>query len=150
MTSTEFSISSPAFLNNAMIPIKHTCKGEGVSPPLRLCNVPNGAKSLAIIMHDPDAPGGDFTHWTMWNIPAATTLIMENDAPTGTSQGSNDAGTIGYTGPCPPSGTHQYIFELYALDDKLVLAEGSSRGSLENMINKHLLRSAELTGFFTR
>jgi Raf kinase inhibitor-like YbhB/YbcL family protein len=139
-------LTSPAFDTNQPIPAMHTSKGEGVSPQLVIAGVPAGAQSLALIVHDPDAPSGDFTHWVAWNISATTTLLPEGRVPEGTLQGVNDFGTIGYGAPSPPSGTHRYIFELYALDTPLPLQTGASRTSLESAMNGHIVAQAQLMG----
>src|SRR3990172_6846882 len=99
-------IKSSAFEENQLIPEIYTCEGDNINPPLEISGVPANAKSLALIMDDPDAPRGTFTHWLMWNIPPDTTKIQENDWVEGVEQGLNDGGELGYLGPCPPSGTH--------------------------------------------
>lgn len=148
--ATKLQLSSPAFENSRPIPERYSCQGQNISPPLSIKGVPAAAESLAIIMHDPDAPAGDWLHWTIWNIAPQTTQLREGSLPGGTTEGITDFGTIGYGGPCPPSGTHRYFFELYALDSKLDLPDGSRRGELEEAIQKHLLTKAELVGLFTR
>lgn len=142
-------LTSPAFDNNQPIPAKHTNKGEGVSPQLTIADVPAGTQNLALIMHDPDAPSGDFTHWVLWNIPAATSLLPEAGALEGTFQGVSDFGTVGYGPPSPPSGTHRYIFELYALDNPIPLQTGASRAALESAMSGHVLAQARLIGTVT-
>jgi Raf kinase inhibitor-like YbhB/YbcL family protein len=140
-------LTSPAFAPGAHIPAAHTCKGSGTAPALAVDGVPNGAKSLALIVHDPDAPAGDFVHWTLWNLPAETTAFGENPLPDGTLEGGNDFGSIGYGAPCPPSGTHHYVFELYALDDVIgELNAGASRAMLEQAMQGHVLAQAQLIG----
>ncbi|HEV2403178.1 MAG TPA: YbhB/YbcL family Raf kinase inhibitor-like protein [Candidatus Saccharimonadales bacterium] len=139
-------LNSSAFSQGAEIPKKYTCKGAGVSPALEITGVPALAQSLALIMHDPDAPGGDFTHWTIWNIAPKTTTIAENAIPVEAKQGQNDFGKTGYGYPCPPSGTHRYIFELYALDTTLQLQDGASRSELEISLAKHIIEKAQLNG----
>src|SRR6266481_5123903 len=108
-------ITSSAFQEGASTPSKFTCDGAGTSPPLQIADVPSGAKSLALIVDDPDAPSGLFTHWTVWNISPQTSTIGEGSTPQGV-QGTNDFGKAGYGGPCPPSGTHRYYFRIFALD----------------------------------
>ncbi|MBI4086103.1 MAG: YbhB/YbcL family Raf kinase inhibitor-like protein [Candidatus Liptonbacteria bacterium] len=145
------TITSPSFRENGSIPKKFTCQGENINPELRFGGAPEEAKSLALIMHDPDAPmPGGFTHWVMWNIEPLTTAIKENSAPPGASEGKNGAGKTGYIGPCPPSGTHRYFFKLYALDAVLNLPAGADKNSLEAEINKHLLAEAEIIGLYQR
>ncbi|MGC9599231.1 MAG: YbhB/YbcL family Raf kinase inhibitor-like protein [Minisyncoccia bacterium] len=148
---TTMIIASPSFENGGMIPAKFTCDGSGTSPELRIEGVPTDAKSLALIMHDPDAPrAGGFTHWVVWNINPATTAIAENGVPPGSVGGRNDAGRAGYVGPCPPSGTHHYEFHLYALDAVLHLASTSGKAELEAATSRHLLAETELVGLYAR
>jgi Raf kinase inhibitor-like YbhB/YbcL family protein len=108
--------------------------------------VPGNAKSLAIIVDDPDAPGGLFTHWLVWNIDAKATEIAENSAPAGAAQGTNDFGKRGYAGPCPPSGTHRYFFKVFALDTKLALNSGAKRAALDDAMRGHVIARGELMG----
>lgn len=142
-------LNSPAFANNTNIPDVYTCKGAGVSPPLTISGVPTGTQSLALVVVDPDAPGGNFTHWTVWNISAATTVIKENSLPSGALQGMNDAKTLGYTPPCPPSGTHRYFFKLYALNRQLALEQGARAYAAKASLEGHVLAKAELIGLVT-
>jgi len=113
-------------------------------------NTPAEAKSLALIMHDPDAVSGDFTHWLLWDIPASTDVLAANSFPVGAVQGNNGTGKSGYIGPCPPAGTgtHHYIFELYALDTNLGLQTDVNRQQLEQAMEGHVLAEAKLTGLF--
>jgi Raf kinase inhibitor-like YbhB/YbcL family protein len=120
---SKMTISSSAFQPGGKIPDKFTCKGANINPSLQLSGVPASAGSLVLILDDPDAPGGLFTHWMIWNIPAGTTQISEKSAPTAATEGTNDFGKTGYGGPCPPSGTHRYFFRIIALDRKLEKAE---------------------------
>jgi len=133
------------------MPETYSCRGQNTSPPLNIAGVPSGSKSLALIMHDPDAVGGDFVHWTLWNISPATESIAENSAPMGAAQGTNSAGREGYMGACPPkgTGTHRYIFELYALDITLQLGSSTNRAQLEAALDKHVLAHTTLTGLFS-
>lgn len=139
-------LTSPAFSNGSPIPTAYTAKGHGISPPLYISNVPPGARSLALIVYDPDAPKGNFTHWILWNISATTTVIKEGTVPTAAAQGINDAGTIGYTPPSPPSGTHRYFFTLYALNRELALAPGAHLYAVTANLEGHILATAELVG----
>jgi len=139
-------LTSPAFAPNNPIPDQFTCKGAGISPPLNIASVPMGTQSLVLAMHDPDAPGGDFTHWTMWNIAPTTTSLPAGMAPGGAVMGRNDFDRIGYGHPCPPSGTHRYVFELLALDTRLQLASGASRNTLSHALQGHVLARASLIG----
>jgi Raf kinase inhibitor-like YbhB/YbcL family protein len=147
----QLELFSPAFKEGERIPDQYTCKGENISPPLNIMKAPQETKSLALVMHDPDAVSGDFAHWLMWDIPANTETINANSVPTGAVQGANGRGEAKYTGPCPPSGTgnHRYMFELYALDSSLSLPSGSSRAELEKAIEGHSLQKFVLTGMYT-
>ncbi len=146
----EMTITSPAFSHMGMIPARFTCDGADVNPPLVVENIPEGTKTLALIVDDPDAPVGTWVHWVMWNIPANVTAIEENSVPEGAVQGRNDWGKNEYGGPCPPSGTHRYFFKLYALDTELDLPEGSTKKALEDAMSGHLLGKAELIGLYRR
>lgn len=142
-------LSSNAFQTNSALPVDYTCNGRGVSPPLSISGVPAEAQSLALIMHDPDAVGGrDFLHWSVWNLPPDTTAIDEGHLPAGAVQGTNDYPKQEYGPACPPagSGTHHYIFDVYALDIVLDLPAGSSRDELEDVIKNHTLTTAQLVG----
>jgi len=138
------TLASPAFTDNGEIPAKYGCSGGGqaVSPPLTINSVPADAKSLALIVGDPDAPGGTFTHWIVWNIPPTTTSVAEGLAPAGASEGKNGYGKSGWGAPCPPSGEHHYVFTLYALDTAQIA------GSDE--IPKHAVAQAKLVGRYAR
>lgn len=138
-------LTSPAFTDGSPLPDTYTFRGEGISPPLNISGVPGGTQSLVVIVHDPDAPSGDFTHWTVWNISATTTVIKENTLPTGATQGLNDANTIGYTPPAPPSGTHRYFFDVYALNRELSLEAGAHAYALTAMLQEHKIAMARLT-----
>lgn len=139
-------LTSPAFGSRQPIPDAHTYKGAGVSPPLAISNVPADTQSLAIIVHDLGAPNGDFTHWSMWNISGAATLLPEGRVPSGAHQGLNDFGNIGYGAPKPPSGTHQYIFDLYALNTQLPTRPGAPVAELQQAMEGHILATAQLVG----
>src|SRR5436190_17916816 len=123
-SAAPMTLSSPAFANNGAIPAKYTCDGANVSPPLTIAGVPTDAKSLALTVDDPDAPGGSFTHWLVWKIPPSTTAIAEGQH-LGTEE-QNGFGKPGYGGPCPPSGLHHYVFTLYALADEAPPAKGKA------------------------
>lgn len=145
-----FALESSAFENAQAIPGRHSCEGEDVSPPLRWSNLPDGTRSLALVVDDPDAPGGVFTHWLAWGLdPAAEGLGEGESAP---SEGLNGFGTSGYRGPCPPPGhgRHRYVFRLYALDEGPELADGAAKAELEEAIAGHVLTTAELVGTYER
>ena len=145
-----FKLSSPAFGHNGYIPTKYTCDGDDVNPPLKIENVPSSAKSLAMIVDDPDAPGKTWVHWVLWNIPPATTEIREDSIPKGAEQGMNDFGKNPYGGPCPPSGTHRYFFKLYALDTILSLSARLTKSGLEGAMRGHIIGQTELLGLYRR
>ena len=128
---SQMTITSPAFSAGAEIPAKFTCNGQSTSPELRISGTPPGAKSLALIAEDPDAPSGVFTHWLVWNIDPQTTRWGENSVPAGALQGTNDFSKKGYGPPCPPSGTHRYVFKIFALDRTLDLKPGARRPDME-------------------
>jgi hypothetical protein len=142
---------SSAFKNNEFIPVTYTCDGYDINPPLMFSELPEGTVSLALIVDDPDAPNGIWTHWTMWNInPERTTMISENSMPHEITLGTTSFGQQGYGGPCPPAGTHHYNFCLYALDTKLDLEDGANVEALRKAMEKHILESATLTGLYRR
>lgn len=143
-------ISSPSFKDGGVIPSTFTCKGDAVNPPLQVKNTPANAKSLVLILHDPDAPAKDFAHWLMWNIKLSTERINENSVPTGVMQGTNDFAKIGYGAPCPPNGTHTYYFDLYALDTKLSLTEQTQYSDLLKAIQNHIISQTTLSAVVTK
>ncbi len=142
-------IESPDFKEGKQIPSDFTCDGKNISPELVFKDVPANAKSLALIMDDPDAPRGTFTHWVVWNIPSNAKGISRGEKIK-YAQGMSDFGRTGYGGPCPPSGTHRYFFKLYALDTVLGLEEGSSRSDLEKAMKGHVIAEAKLMGTYQR
>lgn len=143
-----FRLASSAFDDGDLMPLRFTCKGDNVSPPLTISDVPLDTASLALIMHDPDAPVGDYVHWLVWNIPPEIDEFLEGEAPDSAIEGTNSFGDLHYDGPCPPSGTHRYIFELYALDAMLDVPEGASEEDLRAEIADHMLDETTLTGRF--
>ena len=143
-------LTSAVFTQEEQIPEEYSCDGKNVNPPLTIAEVPPGAKSLGLVVEDPDAPSGTWSHWLVWNIKPETLEIMEDSVPEAAVQGVNDFKEIGYGGPCPPSGTHRYIFRLYALDATLNLNEGADRGELEEALEEHILDSTELVGLYTK
>lgn len=144
------TIASPAFKHNESIPEKYTCDGADVNPPLVIEGVPPGAKSLALIVDDPDAPRGTWVHWVVWNIDPKTKEIKENSVPAGAKQGMNDFRSRNYGGPCPPSGTHRYFFKLYALDTAPDLGPDTTKAVLEKAMMGHILAQAEIIGLYRR
>ena len=151
-----FKISSPAFKNGEFIPVKYTCDGADISPPIKWENIPKGTKSLVLIVEDPDAPIGIFTHWIVYDIPANTEGIAENfpkkPEVKGIKQGINDFGKIGYNGPCPPPGKpHRSFFKLYALDkETLGIQAGASREKVINALNGHIIGATQIMGLYGR
>jgi len=145
----DLKLTSTAFENNKRIPAKYTCDGDDISPPLKIEGVPENAKSLVLIVDDPDAPIGTWVHWVVWNIPIVSE-IKENSVPAGAVQGLNDFKKHDYGGPCPPSGTHRYMFKLYALDITLDINENSEKQDVENAIKGHILAQTKLIGLYSR
>jgi Raf kinase inhibitor-like YbhB/YbcL family protein len=155
----QFSLSSPSFRNNQPIPAKHSCEGADASPALKWEGAPASTKSFALICDDPDAPGGSWVHWVLYDIPAGATELPENVAKTETvaalsnaKQGMTDFGRVGYGGPCPPRGhgVHHYHFRLYALDTELKLVPRATRRQLEAAMKGHVVAQAELVGTYQR
>lgn len=144
----KMKITSPSFKNNQLIPKKFTCQGDDISPKLVIENVPANAKSLVLIVDDPDAPMGTWAHWLMYNI-VADLKIIEEAAVVG-KQGQNSFRKKNYGGPCPPSGTHRYFFKLYALDTILSLPEGVSKKQIEKAMKNHIIEKAELIGLYKK
>ncbi|MEJ2050850.1 MAG: YbhB/YbcL family Raf kinase inhibitor-like protein [Calditrichota bacterium] len=148
-------LTSPAFTEEGMIPAQYTCNGADISPPLAWEEVPEDAKSLALIVDDPDAPVGTWVHWVLYNLPADTRELKENITktkvlPDGAMQGTNDFRKIGYNGPCPPGGTHRYFFKLYALDEMVDLNPGARKKDLVDAMKGHILAECQLMGKFSR
>ena len=143
-------IESPVFQDNEMIPARYTCDGEDVSPPLMFSGVPDGTRSLVMIVDDPDAPAGTWVHWTLWNIPPETRSITEDSVPPGAVQGITSFGKSGWGGPCPPSGRHHYYFKLYALDIEVELPPTCMAHDLHHAMEGHILCQAQLIGLYRR
>lgn len=142
-------MESDAFLDGGTIPKRHGYKNGNHSPPLRVGSVPEGAKSLALVMDDPDAMGAVgkiWVHWVMWNIPPEVSQVAEGETPAGCLQGTNDFGERGYGGPAPPDREHTYVFKLYALDCMLDCKEGSTKAQLEDAMGSHVIASGLLRG----
>jgi Raf kinase inhibitor-like YbhB/YbcL family protein len=152
----QLKVTSTAFSTGQTIPQKYTCSGADVSPPLTWGLSRAGTKSIAVIADDTDAPGGTFTHWMLFNLPADTDELTENiprmpTLPSGAKQGVNDFGKTGYSGPCPPSGQpHHYHFKVYALDRQLNLTPDAKSKDLTAAMNHHIVAEGELTGVFGR
>jgi len=153
------TITSSAFRHNADIPTRYTCDDEDMSPPLSWTGVPAGAKSLVLIVDDPDAPDPKapkmtWVHWVLYNIPPGTTSLAEDvdakDLPKGTLEGINDWKRTGYGGPCPPVGRHRYFHKIYALDTMLPDLGRPTKAKLEKAMLGHILAQAELIGGYQR
>ena len=145
--TTTLHISSPAFQQEGNIPSKYTCDGQEINPPIKIENIPDGTKTLAIIVEDPDTSKGTFDHWIAWNIPLITS-IAENSTP-GVS-GNNGTGKTGYHGPCPPSGSHRYYFNVFALDIRLDLSAGAGKEELQKSMDQHILAKGSLMGRYQK
>lgn len=146
-----FELTSPAFAPGARIPEKFTCDGDDSSPPLQWTNPPAKTQSFALIMDDPDAPRGTWVHWLLFNLPAGIRELPEQAAlPSGAQIGHNSWGRSIYGGPCPPSGTHRYVFKLYALDTTLNLSSSTDKTQLVRAMTRHILAEAELMGVYSR
>lgn len=143
----ELIVRSQSFGQNQKIPRKYTCDGDDVNPPLEIEQLPSGAKSMVLIIDDPDAPSGTWDHWVVWNIPP-TDKIEENAVPG--IEGTNSFGKHSYGGPCPPSGTHRYYFRVYALDSELKLGSNSKKKDVEKAMQNHILAKGELIGLYSR
>ena len=146
----QLTLTSDAFANGQSIPAKYTCKGKNISPALAWTEPPAGTQSLALIMDDPDAPGGTWVHWVLFNIPVGTRTLPEDLHASSISVGKNSWGDMRYGGPCPPSGTHRYFFKLYALDSNLSLSPGATKDRVLKAMDGHTLAQAELVGTFSK
>jgi Raf kinase inhibitor-like YbhB/YbcL family protein len=154
------NLESPAFADGGNIPKIYTCDGEDISPPLKWSEVPQAARSLALLVEDPDAPRGTWTHWVLFDLPAdvrelprkvPTQERVKVDSSGKTArQGTNDFGKTGYGGPCPPSGTHRYVFRLFAIDTQLTLGSKATRQDLLSALKGHVLAEGKLTGRYSR
>lgn len=154
-TEDTMTITSPAFEHEKAVPKKFSCDGEDISPELNWTDAPEGTKSFALIMDDPDAPVGTFVHWVYFNIPADRSGLPEGvpsglEPSTGGMQGKNSWGNNEYGGPCPPGGRHRYYFKLYALDTTLALDQGADKTELENAMEGHIIAESRLMGTFSR
>lgn len=147
--TAKINVTSSAFQEGGSIPSRFTCDGSDTSPPLQISGVPPETKSLVLIADDPDAPGGLFTHWLLWNISPKTTSIPQGSSPIGV-QGTNDFGKAGYRGPCPPPGTHRYSFKIFAIDRQLDLRSRAKRSEVETAMRGHVITQGELVGRYAR
>ena len=140
-------VFSTVFSHNGHIPPEYTCDGKDINPPIEVSDIPDGTRTLALIMEDPDAPRGTFDHWIVWNIPPNEAIAEETNP--GIS-GLNDFGKTGYGGPCPPSGVHRYFFRVFALDVKLDLPAGTDKQTLLDAMHGHILATGEIMGLYQR
>jgi len=151
----KIKIESDAFKYGEIIPVKYTCDGEDISPPLRWENIPEGTKSLVLICDDPDAPMGTWDHWILFNIPPDVKELPEGIKPlekleNGAIHGKNSWKKLGYGGPCPPFGTHRYFFKIYALDTVLDLKPGATKKEILKAMEGHIIGCGELMGKYKR
>jgi len=147
-----FTLSSPAFSPDGIVPAEFTCDGSNISPPLAWSDAPPGTRSFALVVHDPDAPGGEVTHWLLFNLPGKAAHLPPGTDGEGVP-GTNSMDIIGYSGPCPPPGdpAHRYVFTLYALStDRLGLDDSARREAIENAFEDHLLAQTQLVGMYAR
>ncbi|GIU69332.1 MAG: hypothetical protein KatS3mg002_0568 [Candidatus Woesearchaeota archaeon] len=143
-------IYSPEFNDNSMIPKKFTCQGQDINPQLLFEDIPENAKTLVLIMDDPDAPMGTWVHWVLFNIPSDVTGIPEDSVPDNAVQGLNSWSKNNYGGPCPPSGTHRYFFKLYAIDTELALDDTATKKDVEQAMQGHIIEKAEYVGLYKK
>ena len=144
----DMTLSSPSFADNGDIPAIFTCQGDDTNPQLDMSRIPESSRSLALIMDDPDAPTGTWDHWVVFNMDPATGSIAEGSVPDGAVQGRNSWGRNDYGGPCPPSGTHRYVFSLYALDTVLSLGTPATKADVLSAMRGHVLAKTTLTGLY--
>jgi Raf kinase inhibitor-like YbhB/YbcL family protein len=151
MSARKLRLRSPAFREGQIIPRKHTCEGEDVSPHLAWDHPPEGTQGFVVVVTDPDAPNGTFTHWVLYHLPADTQELPEGASGKGTA-GRNDFQALGWGGPCPPPGhgDHRYVFTLSALDSALDLGPHARREEVERAMEGHVIQSAQLTGRYAR
>jgi len=146
----DLEVTSGAFEDGGPIPRKYTCEGENLSPSLSWSAAPEGTRTLALIVHDPDAPSGDFIHWLAWNIDPGPGSLEEGRSPP--AEGTHGGGAVGYMGPCPPPGhgSHRYVHQLFAVDSDLELEPGATRDELQAALDGHVLEEARLVGTYER
>jgi Raf kinase inhibitor-like YbhB/YbcL family protein len=147
-------LESPAFADGGPIPQRFTCDGEDLPPPLAWRDVPAGTETFALVVDDPDAPAGTWAHWVLFDLPGTETGLAEGmtarTLPPGTLEGTNSWGRRGYGGPCPPSGTHRYVFALYALDGPLGLDSGATAAQVLDAVRSRSLAESRLVGRYGR
>jgi Raf kinase inhibitor-like YbhB/YbcL family protein len=143
-------ITTPAFHDGGRIPPDYTCDGDDVNPELRIVDVPDSAQSLAIMVDDPTSPSGNWLHWSVWNIDPSVTLIPRDSVPKGAIEGETDFSEVGYGGPCPSYGEHEYRFMVFALDTKLNIARGAPRHVVEEAMKLHIIAEAVVSAKYQR
>lgn len=143
-------LATNAFENNERFDPKYTCDAENISPSITFFTVPVEARSLALIVEDPDSPTGNFTHWVLFNINPLINGFEENNIPDGAIEGVNDFGEPKYGGPCPNSGVHKYVFKLYALDKKLELKRGATKQEVQEAMKGHIIEDTQIIGLYER
>jgi len=152
----KLTLKSSAFTEGKTIPVKYTCDGKNISPEVQWSNVPDGTKSFALILDDPDAPSKTWVHWVLFNIPASQHELKEDlpakkELDSGATFGINDFGDVAYGGPCPPNGpAHQYVLKLYALDTKLDLKPGATKPQVLQAMKGHIIEQTELKEKYKR
>lgn len=149
-TNTNLQLTLKNLTTGGEINPLYTCDDKGYSPPFEIGGVPAGAQTLALTVIDPDAPNGQFVHWLMWNLSPDTKELVEDTLPIGVTTGTGSAGRVGYVGPCPPKGTHHYVFKLLALDTKLDLPVSTTLTEFNNAVAGHILATAETVATYTR
>lgn len=150
ITIIAMKLESLVFTHDQFLPTKYTCDGTSINPSFKISEVPNNAKSLVLIVDDPDAPSGDFVHWLLWNIDPKTTTIEEDSVPTGATQGTNSENEAKYTAPCPPTGVHHYNFKIYALDTKLNLPSSTDKTGLLSAMQGHIVNGTTMIGLYNK
>ncbi len=145
----ELKVTSAAFEEGEMIPKRYTCDGKDINPPITIKGVPEEAETLLLIVDDPDAPMGTWTHWVVWNIPAEPEVFIPEDTIPGI-RGENDFDRVGYGGPCPPDGIHRYFFRAYAVSKQIPFPEGKPRQDIEEWMRDYLVAKGELMGKYKK
>lgn len=150
MTGPSVQLTSPAFRDQHDIPTQYTCEGQGDMPTLNWSGIPDNAKSLALVVDDPDAPNGTWVHWVVYDIPASTSNMSGAVPPAGSRKGKNSWGKTSWGAPCPPSGRHRYIFKLFALDTQLGDIGTPTEAELATAMKGHIVGQATLTGTYQK
>jgi Raf kinase inhibitor-like YbhB/YbcL family protein len=150
--ATTLDVTSAAFPEASPIPARYTCDGDGVSPPLAWTGVPTGAVELAVVVDDPDAPGGTYVHWLLFGVAPSTSMVAEGQVPQGARQARNSAGLVGFTAPCPPhgDGPHHYRFTVYALGQRIDASDGTARDTVLRAIRGAAVAKGTATATFER